>query len=634
VKRRDFLKKTSLLAAGSVLSPRIFHASVRPNHKEYDIIIVGAGAAGCIVAKRLVDAFPKKRILLIEAGGPTSAEIGGKDFVPYDPKSTIFDVPGEYTNIAFQPKGDPYKQKETPFTYQGMGYGGNAEFNGMLFQAAPPFDFNQNWPPGWAYEDVRPYFDRVLQEMHVSDTPSTDHHFYNGGAAQIVGDIYEAHGFKEVNTSILGGLGNRIFSRPYVVSHHGLRGGPVHSYLTSIIGSDGECIRKNLDLLHFAKVERIIFDEHDRDRAIGVTYVTRQSSQDLPLETQPEDFPALLDIPNGPPQSILPPITNGQTQFAALARHGKIVLAAGALMSPRLLLLSGVGPVAKHDEIFADGFSVPFHIDNPGIGTSLFDHVATLLGYEYSGSVPFFEGYHYGDYPSNENDLAQYRHFRSGPYAQYGPVSVMHQHLNRDRGNQLLRGGGRRSQPNVEVFVNPFGAGPLGGAYNGSRNFSAYAMLLRPQKTELLKIDKDTFVKYPPVYLTDEADLDLMTAAIQQLIFLYRDNPDLTLVFGPGGTSHPHLNPESFEDVKQYVQAFDPLDNVYFTRLIINHWGGTCPLQRGGHSGVDPVTLLVKGTQNIHVVDASLHPAPLSAHPVATIMAVAEKASDILSDFI
>jgi choline dehydrogenase-like flavoprotein len=69
----------------------------------------------------------------------------------------------------------------------------------------------------------------------------------------------------------------------------------------------------------------------------------------------------------------------------------------------------------------------------------------------------------------------------------------------------------------------------------------------------------------------------------------------------------------------------------HYTRLIINHWGGTCPLRTTGPGGGDPWTLRVKGTRNIHAMDASLYPAPLSAHPVATIMAVAEKASDILS---
>ena len=578
MKRREFLQRTSLLAAGALGASSSAHA--KAGSKRYDVIIVGAGAAGSIVATRLVDRFPRKAILLLEAGGPTSVTVGGRDFPPYDQRATIFDVPGEYTNIAFQPKGEPYRQPETPFTYQGTGYGGNSQFNGMLFQAAPPFDFDEAWPRGWSYADVKPYFDRVLGEMKVSDIPSTDGLFYNTGASAIAGDIYRSLGFSEVNTSVLGGLGDRYFSRAYVVSQDGLRGGPVRSHLTSIIGPDGESSRRNLALIAFAKVERIVFDATAGTRAAGVVYST----------------------PDG-------------VRFAPLARGGKIVLAGGALMTPRLLLLSGVGPSAKHDEIFADGFSVPFHIDNPGIGTSLFDHVATALVYEYTGAVPPYRGYHYDDYAANQSDLARYVGSQAGPYAQYGPVSVMQELLQAPR------------QPNVEVFVNPFGAGPVSGHYNGPRNLSAYTMLLRPRARSVMKINRDTFVEYPPIYLTNPEDAELMAVAVQRLIFMYRTNPDLVLTFGPGGRSHPDLNPDKLADVRRFVEAFDPVDGVYFARLIINHWGGTCPL--GG--AVDPATLRVGGTQNVHVVDASLHPAPLSAHPVATIMAVAEKASDLLA---
>ena len=137
MRRRQFLKTTSLLAAGTLSLPSSLHA--KAGSKRYDVIIVGAGAAGSIVAKRLVDRFPRKTILLLEAGGPTSVTVGGRDFPPYDRQATIFDVPGEYTNIAFQPKGEPYRQPETPFTYQGTGYGGNSQFNGMLFQAHSRF---------------------------------------------------------------------------------------------------------------------------------------------------------------------------------------------------------------------------------------------------------------------------------------------------------------------------------------------------------------------------------------------------------------------------------------------------------------------------------------------------------------
>ena len=545
--------------------------------------MVGAGAAGSIVIRRLVDRFPGKSILVLEAGGPTSATVGGREFVPYDPSSTIFDVPGEYTNIPFQPKGEPFRQRQTPFTYQGTGYGGNSQFNGMLFQAAPPFDFDGFWPREWAYDRVRPYIDRVLAEMHVSDIPSTDGVFYNAGASTIVGDIYRAHGFAEADTSVLGGLGDRYFSRAFVVTASGARGGPVRSHLTAIVGPDGRSTRPNFEIVPFATVQRIIFDPPAGDVAIGVEYSAQTRS------------------------------------FAALAPGGILVLAGGALMTPRLLLLSGVGPFARHDEIFHDGFSVPFHIDNPAIGSTLFDHVATLLGYEFTGAAPPFRAYNYADYAANAADLARYVSSHAGPYAQYGPVSMMHELL------PPRRAGG---QPNVEVFVNPFGAGPAGGPYAGPRNLSAYAMLLRPRTRAVMSINRDGNVDYPPIYLTDDRDLDLMTEAIQRLLFLYRANPDLVLTFGPGGRSHPHLNPNSFADVRKYVAGFDPVENVFYTRLIINHWGGTCPLG----AGADPTTLRVRGVRNVHVVDASLHPAPLSAHPVATIMAVAERASDLLID--
>lgn len=104
-------------------------------------------------------------------------------------------------------------------------------------------------------------------------------------------------------------------------------------------------------------------------------------------------------------------------------------------------------------------------------------------------------------------------------------------------------------------------------------------------------------------YLTNGEDAELTAVAVQQQIFRYRTNPNLTLAFGPVGRSHPDLNPNKPADVSRYVRASDPwtVGGVFFARLIINHWGGTCPL--GG--GIDPATLRVEGTQNVHVVDAS-----------------------------
>jgi GMC oxidoreductase len=88
----------------------------------------------------------------------------------------------------------------------------------------------------------------------------------------------------------------------------------------------------------------------------------------------------------------------------------------------------------------------------------------------------------------------------------------------------------------------------------------------------------------------------------------------LSIVFGPGGLSHPHLKPSSLADVLQYVTAPSPVDGVYYNRMTINHFGGRVALT-DGEGGVDPATLIVRGTANVAVVDASLIPTIVPAHP-------------------
>jgi len=126
------------------------------------------------------------------------------------------------------------------------------------------------------------------------------------------------------------------------------------------------------------------------------------------------------------------------------------------------------------------------------------------------------------------------------------------------------------------------------------------------------------------------ADTTLMAQAVFNMIQLFAQDPSLKIVFGPGGLSHPNLNPNSLVDVRQYVTGPSPVDGVYFNRLITNHFGGTAALS-DGPGGVDPRTIIVRGTENVAVVDASLIPTIVPAHPVGTIMAVADRAGDILA---
>jgi choline dehydrogenase-like flavoprotein len=101
---------------------------------------------------------------------------------------------------------------------------------------------------------------------------------------------------------------------------------------------------------------------------------------------------------------------------------------------------------------------------------------------------------------------------------------------------------------------------------------------------------------------------------------------------GPtSGASHPDLNPDNIDEICQYVTGPAPIDGMYFNRLIINHFGRTAAPSDGAKRA-GPQSLIVRGTTNVAVVDASLIPTIVLAHPVCTIMAAAGRAGDILAD--
>src|SRR5262249_52383593 len=285
------------------------------------------------------------------------------------------------------------------------------------------------------------------------------------------------------------------------------------------------------------------------------------------------------------------------------------------------LLLSGIGPRGRESEIFPDQSHAAFAIDNPLVGVGVFDHVMTLVAYSYEGPV-VYQAYNYGDFSGHAADIDAYLSNGSGPYAQYQPVSIL---------NYALGGG---SIPNVEIFMNPNGAGAPGGPYYGPNTVSAFLMLLNPKARGLITLDEKGNVKFPNIYLPDtpegQDDTTQMAQAVFDMIQLFKKDPGLKIVFGPGSSSHPHLDPNKLSDIRTYVTGPSPIDNVYFNRLIINHYGGTARLSTG-NGGVDPTSLILKGTKNVAVVDASLIPTIVPAHPVGTIMAVADRAGDILA---
>ncbi|PRP81599.1 prohibitin domain-containing protein [Planoprotostelium fungivorum] len=547
------------------------------------------GTSSAIALSKLLQ-NSSKSFLVLEYGGPLSSLNGGQnvpdffDGVPQDQQLTIFDIPGEYQDIAFQSQGDPYKIQELGFTWQGKGYAGNSQFNGMLFQS-PPSYYLDSFPQGWRSSDMAAAFSELRSKMTVTPTPSTDGKAYLSGIADVMFNGFAATGYTKSDTSDLAPLQDLkgYYNAPYVVTDgNGQRGGPVSAYLKDVVGKDGQSKFSNLKIVSSALVTKIIFNG---DVATGVEYTV-----------------------------------NNQSQTASLNSQGRIVVGAGALMTPRLLYLSGVGPQGQESQIF-EGNSVTFTIDNKAVGSNVYDHVGVQIVVEHDNSVGIeTPTIAYGNFAANTQVLRNFVYNRTGPYCQYGPVIAAH----------IKSDPNTVAHPNVEIFVNPNGVG--NGIYNTNTSFQAVLMLLEPNSTARLQLDSSYNVKYPNIYLQSENDINVMVDAMYTTINdIVPNSPGLKVTLGPGGVGDYSYDPKNKADIRSYVKS-NNVGGIGVSGLIMNHYTATVPLLDGDESagGVEPSTLRLRGTRNVHVVDASLLPNSIPAHPVAMVMALGVRAADIL----
>ncbi|KAJ5698326.1 hypothetical protein N7462_000331 [Penicillium macrosclerotiorum] len=354
--------QTALIAAVSGLA-----AATSFKNGHYDYIVVGGGPAGIITAERFIEAG--KKVLLLERGtGPTVAT-GANETLVWDDNLTSIDLPGLSADVGSLDVWDEYMCTDTA-GYAACVLGGGVTVNYMVFVHPPEHDFddNTNWPEGWKWKDLKPAADRLYERNPGTVLPSADGKRYDQGLYTALQGLFSKLGWKAVDMIAQPNEKHKVYSHPSWNIKDQKRAGPVRTYLPEAQKSNKFSLRLGTKVLR----------------------VVRSGSQVTGVEVE---------------------TATGKTEIITLAPNGRVVLAAGALSTPRLLFNSGIGPKKQIETAKKSGINVPPEQEwiNLPVGVGLMDHPIFKIYAKTPGDygIPDYDSILDG---SDTTDISLYRH--------------------------------------------------------------------------------------------------------------------------------------------------------------------------------------------------------------------------------